>query len=101
MALKVFTPGQIASGYFTLRDDTNALIDPSTLVARIENPSGTATTYTYGTDAQAVKIATGRYRIDFNTTGLAAGTYTMRIVTTGTGATAVEGKFIIAESIQD
>ena len=39
-------------------------IDPGGVVVKIKNPYGATTTYTYGTDAEVVKEATGRYRVD-------------------------------------
>lgn len=38
-----------------------AAADPSAVVFRVRAPSGTVTTYTYGTDADVVKTATGAY----------------------------------------
>ena len=38
-----------------------AAADPSAVVFKVRAPSGTVTTYTYGTDADVVKTATGAY----------------------------------------
>ena len=41
--------------------------DPTTVKAKVKDPSGTVTTYTYGTDAALVKDATGQYHLDVDT----------------------------------
>ncbi len=38
--------------------------DPTTVTAKVKKPSGTVTTYVYGTDAALVKDSTGNYHID-------------------------------------
>lgn len=48
----------------TIKDSAAAVIDPTTLVFIATSPSGTATTYTYGTDTELVKISTGVYNVD-------------------------------------
>lgn len=70
--------------------------DPSTVVAKIKDPSTTVTTYTYGTDAELVKETTGVYYVDVATT--AVGTWTYRFAGTGTAAAAAEGTFTVTSS---
>jgi hypothetical protein len=68
-------------------------LDPTTVVAKVRNPSGTTTTYTYGLDNQLVKSATGVYYVDVNLN--AAGTWWVRFESTGTGQAAQElGLFV-------
>lgn len=61
--------------------------DPTTVKVAVETPSGTTTTYTYGTDAGVIKSGTGVYYIDVDTTG-EPGVWYYRWYATGTGQTA-------------
>jgi hypothetical protein len=63
-------------------------IDPSTVVAKVKNPLGQVTTYTYGTDAALVRSSLGVYYIDVSLT--VAGTWWVRFESTGTGQAAEE-----------
>lgn len=40
------------------------LTDPTTVRCKVKDPSGTITTYVYGTDAELVKESTGVYYVD-------------------------------------
>ena len=42
----------------------SVLTDPTTVTCKVKNPSGTITTYVYGTDAALVKDSTGMYHVD-------------------------------------
>lgn len=70
--------------------------DPSAVLFKVETPSGTQTTYTYGTDAELVKSATGIYYVDVNCTE--AGTWHYRFYSTGTGQAASEESFKVKDS---
>jgi hypothetical protein len=55
--------GQSLDLTFTCKDRSLALINATTLNARVEKPDGTFTTYTYGVDANLVLISVGVYRL--------------------------------------
>lgn len=46
---------------FTVND---VATDPTTVKAKIKDPSGNVSTYVYGTDAALVKDSTGNYHVD-------------------------------------
>lgn len=48
----------------TIRDATGALTDPESLIVNVRDPSGTITTYVYGTDAIIVRDSEGEYHAD-------------------------------------
>jgi hypothetical protein len=59
----------------------NGTVDPTTLTAKISNPSGTVTTYVYGADAQLVRESLGVFYVDVSLT--APGTWLVAFVGTG------------------
>ena len=63
------------------------LTDPTTVTCKVKDPSGTVTTYVYGTDAALVKDAVGQYHVDVITDEKAE--WNFRFEGTGT-CTAVE-----------
>lgn len=64
MARVIFDYGEVVRARNTYTDPTSgAVTDPLTLSVSIRNPSGTITTYVYGTDAQLSKISTGVYQV--------------------------------------
>ena len=73
------------TGTFTV-SSTNT--DPTTVKVRVKKPDGTITAYTYVTDAEVVKSATGIYYIDVTLT--LGGTWTYRWEGTGTVVAASE-----------
>src|SRR4051794_15649354 len=72
------------------------LTDPTTLTATVKDPSGTVTTYIYGTDSALVKISTGTFHLDVDAT--AAGTWNVRLASTGNGKGAEQGAFYVNPS---
>ncbi len=70
--------------------------DPSAVYCKVKSPSGTTTTYTYGTDAALVKQATGIYYVDVSLTE--PGTWHFRFYATGTGQAASEESFVAKDS---
>lgn len=79
----------------TCKDAAGVTADPSALVARIVKPDGTATTYTYGTDAELVKSGTGVYYVDVPLTQ--AGTWHVRFKSTTGTITAASHAQLIAD----
>lgn len=62
------TVGDIRRLGVTIRNSTGNAVDPTTLTIVVRAPSGTETTYTYGTDAVVVKSSTGVYQMDLSLT---------------------------------
>lgn len=66
-------------------------IDPTAVQAKVRQPSGTVTTYVYGTNLELVKSSTGIYTIDVDVD--AAGTWRIRFESTGSGQAAEDHEF--------
>jgi len=72
-------------------DSAGTAVDPTTVTFTIRAPSGTVTSYTYGTDAELVKTGTGAYYVDW--TIAAAGRYAYRFAGSGDITTAEGDEF--------
>ena len=62
-------PGDVARFSISVvdPDDGETAIDPAALVVKVLEPGATtATTYTYGTDAELIRSDTGEYYIDID-----------------------------------
>ena len=70
-----------------------AALDPTVVKCQVQTPAGTATTYTYGTDAALVKDSTGAYHLDID--AATSGEWCYRWYSTGTGQAAAEGRFSV------
>lgn len=79
------------------RDTDDALVDPTGVRLKIKTPSGSTTTYTYGTDSTPTKASTGIYNA--NVTLNETGTWYVRFEGTGTNAGAVE-KYLTVRTTQ-
>jgi hypothetical protein len=92
-----YTIGQVIRLTATFTQNSSGL-DPTAVRASVREPSGTVTTYLYGTDTQLAKdsSSTGVYRVDW--TASTAGTHDVRFWSTGTGQAAVEGAFSVRQS---
>ena len=44
--------------------DTSTKVDPNTVSVTVTDPTGTATTYVYGTDAEVIRDSAGVYHTD-------------------------------------
>jgi hypothetical protein len=80
----------------TFSDSSGTATDPTAILFKFANPSGTTTTYTYGVDAELVRDATGVYYVDIDCNE--AGAWRWRFYSTGTGQAADEGFFIVEPS---
>ena len=80
----------------TLSDSDGVAQDPAAVLFKFTTPSGTTTTYTYGTDAELVKSATGIYYVDVD--GNAAGAWPYTFYATGSGQSAAEAFFHVEAS---
>jgi hypothetical protein len=78
------------------QDSAGADQDPDVVVCKVKTPTGTVTTYTYGTDAELIKESTGNYYLDFNAD--VSGTYFYRFHSTGNGKAAGENSFEVVAS---
>lgn len=65
--------------------------DPTTVTAKIKDPSGNTTTYVYGAGVDVVKDSTGNYHIDVTTDE--AGEWFFRFEGTGTCVAVEESSF--------
>lgn len=70
--------------------------DPTTIVCKHRDPSGNIATKTYGSDAEVVKVATGRYYLDLDIDE--EGQWAYRWNGTGNVVAAGEQTFIARES---
>lgn len=80
----------------TFTNSAGTATDPTAVLFKVKNPAGTITTYTYGTDAELVKSATGVYYVDLDLA--TSGTWYTRFYSTGTGQAAVESTINVRES---
>jgi uncharacterized protein YfaS (alpha-2-macroglobulin family) len=70
--------------------------DPTTVKAKVKDPSGNITTYTYGSDTELVKDVTGQYHIDVDTDE--RGEWHIRFEGTGTCMAVEESAFRVRTS---
>ena len=73
-----------------------AATDPTTVILRYKNPTGTITAWTFGVDSQVVKDSVGNFRADINTN--AGGTYYFRWEGTGASQGAGQDSFVVTAS---
>ncbi len=74
----------------TVTDSAGDAADPNALTFAVTTPAAATTTYTYGTDAELVKSATGIYYVDY--TFATAGMY--HVVWTATDANSAVDKHL-------
>lgn len=79
--------GDITEVTFTIkRTSDDALTDPTGLVVTIRTPSGTETSFTYGTSSELTKVSTGTYMLSYTPTE--SGIHSGRIQATGAAVAA-------------
>lgn len=88
-----FSIGDVVRCRGTFTDIGNTAIDPTSVYFKIKDPSGTITTYTYGSSVELIKDSTGVYYIDIRATS--AGRWQYRYYSTGTGEAAEERDFFV------
>jgi len=90
MTINIYKNGQKvrASAAFTVSDVAS---DPTTVTAKIKDPSGNVSTYVYGTDEELVKDSTGNYHVDVSTDE--KGLWYFRFEGTGTCEAVEESSF--------
>jgi len=69
----------------------DVLTDPSTVACTVRFPNNKTTTFTYLSDANLTKVATGSYRCDVDAT--LPGSHVFRWLSTGTAKGAEEGTY--------
>ena len=80
----------------TWTDTDGTAVDPGALTFSFKDPSDNSTTYTYDTDAELVKDATGVYYVDVTIDE--EGTWFYRFASTSSNVAAAEGYFFAAPS---
>src|SRR5688572_9031183 len=68
LAFSKYHEGEVVTVQGTFTDTNGNVTDPSVVKITTVNPSGTETTYVYGTDAEVTKASTGIYRMNIDTT---------------------------------
>lgn len=81
---KKFDVGDVAVITITTTNSAGNAADPSTLVVKVKAPNAAAVSYTYGTDAELTKTATGLYSLAYPIT--VGGWHNVRAITTGSAA---------------
>ena len=72
------------------------LTDPTAVTCTVRFPTNVRTTYTYLTDANLTKVATGSFRCDIDLSQV--GSYVYRWVGTGAAKGAEEGTFSVRDT---
>ena len=80
------------------QDSAGTVFDPTTVTAKFTDPSGTTTTYVFGTDAELVQNSTGDYQFDVNVDAAGVWRYRIEGVTSSNNRGAAEGFFTAAAS---
>lgn len=81
------------------RDEDGTLTDPDAVVFKLYSPTGATTTYTFGTDSEFEKRATGHYNLDFQVGQYAGRWHYVWIGTYGSDRTVSnEGSFVVQTS---
>lgn len=78
----------------TFTDNVGTVIDPTTVVLYLQNPSGSVGTYTYASGA-VIRPAAGTYT--FNGTATEAGFWDVRWVGDGAAIAAQQGRYFVRE----
>ena len=78
----------------TWRDDANALVDPTTVTLKIQNPDGTITSITYDSGA-VVRDSVGVFHYDFLPSTF--GSYVYRWEGTGNAIASGQGSFYVED----
>ena len=94
--LNEYIMGVVIHTVGTFEDAAGNRVDPAAVFARVKDPAGAVTNYTYGIDAELVRESAGVYYID--TDGDTEGEWWTRVYSTGAGKTADELGFKIKVS---
>lgn len=91
-----YIPGEVARISVTVLDAAGLAADPGALRLKVKPPAGALASYTYGSSAQIVKDATGRYHADIQLP--TAGLWAYRWELDAPNAGAVEGVITVSKS---
>lgn len=91
-----FISGETCRFAVAITDVDATAADPGALRLRVRDPSGTTTTYTYGTDAEVVRSGAGTYRADLSLS--IAGTWAYRWESDAPNPGAAEGSVTVERS---
>lgn len=91
-----YIPGEVTRISVTVMDSAGAAADPGALRLKVKPPAGAVTTYTFGSSAEIIKDAVGRYHADIQLT--AAGVWAYRWELDAPNAGAVEGVITVQKS---
>jgi len=94
--MATYDKGDLVRVTGTFTNAAGTAIDPTVVKFQFITPAGVTTAYTYGTDAEVVKSATGIYYVDIDASQ--TGIYYYRLYSTGTGQAAAEGNFSVDTS---
>ena len=86
----------IVTATFTDPANSNAKVDPTVVAFKVQNPNGSTSTFTYGTDSEVDNTSTGIYTLEINIT--MAGTWKWRSYSTGNYQGAAQGSFEVEAS---
>ena len=92
MSINVYTKDSEVRITTTFTTTSGTATDPSTVTVYVKDPTGTRTTYVYGSSA-VVKDSTGVYHLDIFAN--IAGTWWYRFEGTGALVAAAESEFIV------
>jgi hypothetical protein len=90
-----YVKGQLVRCRGSYTDESGVAVDPTTVTAKVQTPSGTITTYTY--PATVVKDSTGHYHVDVSVT--TAGLWYYRFESTGMYQAAGEAHFDVSTGV--
>lgn len=97
---KAYDKGDLVTITAEFKDAAGVLVDPTTVTFKWRvGSSGTARTYTYGTDEQLERSGEGKYSVDLSLD--TPGTWHYRWASTGTGQAATENVFQVRPSEVD
>lgn len=91
--LNVYDVGDLVRLVGTLNNAAGAALDPSTLVVKVKAPSGTTTTYTFGSSAFPIRTGLGTFYVDV--TPSEPGEHDYKFASSGTGQAVDEGTFVV------
>jgi hypothetical protein len=89
-------PGQYARLSVSIVNANGGAADPGTLTLKVKAPSGTVTSYIYGTASEVVRDALGAFHADVLLS--AAGRWCWRWETAAPNAGAIEGDLVVNRS---
>lgn len=96
MSVNTYQKGDDVDLFGDFRSSAGTYMDPDAVFCKVQDPDNVETTYTYGSSANLVKLATGKFRCRVDTTKV--GTWFYRWYSTGNGKAAGENEFVVARS---